>query len=136
MNAGHSPWWCGGGDPGSGLADFAAAVDTVPQNLWTEALAHTGHSRNDNFVMLNSQGLWEKPCCVWGRYEWPLLWLLLEAPWSLAFGDVKFIKTRCSAADTDLRVVSALQVAIIAGNFELAEYIKNHKETDIGEWAW
>lgn len=24
-----------------------------------------------------------------------------------------------------------LQVAIIAGNFELAEYIKNHKETDI-----
>ena len=25
-----------------------------------------------------------------------------------------------------------LQVAIIAGNFELAEYIKNHKETDIG----
>lgn len=29
-----------------------------------------------------------------------------------------------------------LQVAIIAGNFELAEYIKNHKETDIGEWAW
>lgn len=28
-----------------------------------------------------------------------------------------------------------LQVAIIAGNFELAEYIKNHKETDIGEWA-
>lgn len=28
------------------------------------------------------------------------------------------------------------QVAIIAGNFELAEYIKNHKETDIGEWAW
>lgn len=27
------------------------------------------------------------------------------------------------------------QVAIIAGNFELAEYIKNHKETDVGEWA-
>lgn len=27
------------------------------------------------------------------------------------------------------------QVAIIAGNFELAELIKNHKETDIGEWA-
>ncbi|EPY88597.1 SH3 and multiple ankyrin repeat domains protein 3-like protein [Camelus ferus] len=25
------------------------------------------------------------------------------------------------------------QVAIIAGNFELAEYIKNHKETDVGE---
>lgn len=29
-----------------------------------------------------------------------------------------------------------LQVAIIAGNFELAEYIKSHKETDIGRWAW
>lgn len=28
-----------------------------------------------------------------------------------------------------------LQVAIIAGNFELAEYIKSHKETDVGEWA-
>lgn len=28
-----------------------------------------------------------------------------------------------------------LQVAIIAGNFELAEYIKSHKETDIGRWA-
>lgn len=26
-----------------------------------------------------------------------------------------------------------LQVAIIAGNFELAELIKNHKQTDIGE---
>lgn len=25
-----------------------------------------------------------------------------------------------------------LQVAVIAGNFELAEYIKSHKETDIG----
>lgn len=30
-------------------------------------------------------------------------------------------------------VIFTLQVAIIAGNFELAEYIKNHKETDIGE---
>lgn len=30
--------------------------------------------------------------------------------------------------------VSPSQVAIIAGNFELAEYIKNHKETDVGEW--
>ncbi|GLD71942.1 SH3 and multiple ankyrin repeat domains protein 3-like protein, partial [Lates japonicus] len=28
---------------------------------------------------------------------------------------------------------SPFQVAIIAGNFELAELIKNHKETDIGE---
>lgn len=27
----------------------------------------------------------------------------------------------------------SLQVAIIAGNFELAELIKNHKETDIGK---
>lgn len=26
-----------------------------------------------------------------------------------------------------------LQVAVIAGNFELAEYIKSHKETDIGK---
>lgn len=32
-----------------------------------------------------------------------------------------------------LNVIFTLQVAIIAGNFELAEYIKNHKETDIGE---
>lgn len=30
-------------------------------------------------------------------------------------------------------VCFSLQVAIIAGNFELAELIKNHKETDIGE---
>lgn len=28
---------------------------------------------------------------------------------------------------------ASLQVAIIAGNFELAELIKNHKEKDIGE---
>lgn len=29
--------------------------------------------------------------------------------------------------------LSLSQVAIIAGNFELAELVKNHKETDIGE---
>lgn len=37
-----------------------------------------------------------------------------------------------SATDT-LTGLPVLQVAIIAGNFELAEYIKSHKETDIGE---
>lgn len=37
-----------------------------------------------------------------------------------------------SAVDT-LTGLPVLQVAIIAGNFELAEYIKSHKETDIGE---
>lgn len=39
---------------------------------------------------------------------------------------------RCSGPDA-LTPCPLLQVAIIAGNFELAEYIKNHKETDIGE---
>lgn len=34
-----------------------------------------------------------------------------------------------------LSCCSRLQVAIIAGNFELAELIKNHKETDIGEFS-
>lgn len=29
--------------------------------------------------------------------------------------------------------VCFLKVAIIAGNFELAEFIKNHKDTDIGK---
>lgn len=28
------------------------------------------------------------------------------------------------------------KVAIIAGNFELAEFIKNHKEADIGEFIF
>lgn len=30
-------------------------------------------------------------------------------------------------------IFAILQVAIIAGNFELAEYIKNHREADIGK---
>lgn len=34
-----------------------------------------------------------------------------------------------------LLVSLCLQVAIIAGNFELAELIKNHKATDIGEFS-
>lgn len=42
--------------------------------------------------------------------------------------------SRCSGPDA-LTPCPLLQVAIIAGNFELAEYIKNHKETDIGEYA-
>lgn len=28
-----------------------------------------------------------------------------------------------------------LQVAVIAGNFELGELIRNHREQDVGEWA-
>lgn len=35
---------------------------------------------------------------------------------------------------TDPSFFVSSQVAIIAGNFELAELIKNHKETDIGKW--
>lgn len=28
-----------------------------------------------------------------------------------------------------------LQVAVIAGNFELGELIRNHREQDVGEWV-
>lgn len=38
-----------------------------------------------------------------------------------------------SASPSSLSIYFFLQVAIIAGNFELAELIKNHKETDIGK---
>lgn len=30
--------------------------------------------------------------------------------------------------------VPLLQVAVIAGNFELGELIRNHREQDVGEW--
>lgn len=51
-----------------------------------------------------------------------------------AIGGVDGCERPCRVAAT-LTPCPLLQVAIIAGNFELAEYIKNHKETDIGEWA-
>lgn len=38
--------------------------------------------------------------------------------------------------DTEVRLTSdAPQVAIIAGNFDLAEIIKVHKSSDVGEWS-
>lgn len=40
----------------------------------------------------------------------------------------------CVCVSHSLHQSLIFQVAIIAGNFELAEYIKNHKETDIGKY--
>lgn len=66
--------------------------------------------------------------------------LALPPPWKAAvispYGVICASEHRIGAVQSRSTVFppSLFQVAIIAGNFELAEIIKTHKESDVGEF--